>query len=518
MSKTCCRYTIVAALVFLAGCAVGPDFERPAAPEVAGYAPELKKGDVIAIGDKLQHLEVGQDVPGEWWVIFHNDRLDALIAEALRGNADIAAARAALRAAEENVKAQDGAFFPTVDGSVSPSRNKTATGSLSPASASGNPYYNLYTAQLSVSYSPDVFGLNRRTVESLAAQAEMQRFQLEATTLTVTSGLVAAAVQEASLRGQIAATESIIKAESETLDLLKRQSSLGQIPEANVVTQQAALAQAQATLPPLKKQLAQQRDLVAALTGHYPSDATNDAFELDNLYLPIDLPVTLPSKLVEQRPDIRAAEASLHSASALIGVAIANRLPNLTLTAVDGSAATKVGNLLTPGNGFWSIAANITQPLFDGFALLHKQRAAEAAYDQAAQQYRSTVVNAFQNVADALRALQADAEAVEANLVAERAAAESLAIARKQIELGDVSYLFLLTAQQTYQQAVIARIQAQGNRFADTAALYQALGGGWWNRKDVPQAAGNQDRRDGGERSDASSGGTGIASSLRSSR
>jgi NodT family efflux transporter outer membrane factor (OMF) lipoprotein len=482
------RPLCTAAVLLVCGCAVGPDFKKPAAPEVTGYTPEALAPETsgsAAPGGAAQHLASGLDIPGEWWQLFHSDRLDGLIHEALRNNADIAAARAGLRAADENVKAQEGAFLPTVTGAVSPSRNKTATGALSPASASGNPYYNLYSAQLSVSYSPDVFGLNRRTVESLAAQAEMQRFQLEATTLTVTSGLVAAAVQEASLRGQIAATEAIVKAEADTLDLLKRQSSLGQIAEANVVTQQAALAQVQATLPPLQKQLAQQRDLVAALTGHYPSEGTGEDFELIVLALPTDVPVSLPSKLVEQRPDIRAAEASLHSASALIGVAIANRLPNLTLTAFDGGAANRVGNLLTPGTGFWSIAANITAPLFDGFTLLHKQRAAEAAYEQAAQQYRSTVINAFQNVADALRALQSDADAVKANAAAESAAAESLAIARRQIELGDVSYLFLLTAQQAYQQAVLARIQAQGNRLADTAALYQALGGGWWNREDV---------------------------------
>jgi NodT family efflux transporter outer membrane factor (OMF) lipoprotein len=481
-----------AAFAVLSGCAVGPDFKRPAAPAVPGYTPEplaMQTSASDAPGGAAQHLATDLDIPGQWWQVFHSERLDKLIHEALAHNADIAAARAGLAVAEENVKAQEGAFYPSLTGNLSPSRNKTATGAVTPVAATGNPYYNLYTAQLSVSYSPDVFGLNRRTVESLDAQAEMQRFQLEATVLTVTSGLVAAAVQEASLEGQIAATEAIIKAETETLGLLKRQSSLGQIAEANVVTQEAALAQVQATLPPLQKQLAQQRDQVAALTGHYPSEAKDEDFELVVLALPTDLPVSLPSKLVEQRPDIRAAEANLHSASALVGVAIANRLPNLTLTAYDGTSAAKASQLLSPGTGFWSIAAGLTAPIFDGFTLLHKQRAAEAGLEQAAQQYRSTVINAFQNVADALRALQSDADAVKANAAAEHAAAESLAIARRQIELGDVSYLFLLTAQQAYQQAVLARIQTQGNRLADTAALYQALGGGWWNRDDVPADA-----------------------------
>jgi NodT family efflux transporter outer membrane factor (OMF) lipoprotein len=252
-----------------------------------------------------------------------------------------------------------------------------------------------------------------------------------------------------------------------------------------VVAQEAALAQVEQTLPPLQKQLLQQRDLLAALTGGFPSERLPQKFVLAELRLPRDLPVSLPSKLVEQRPDIRAAEANLQSASAQIGVAIANRLPNITLSGTVGSTALSVDQLFSPGFGFWSATGSITQPLFHGGALLHKQLAAEAAYDQAAAQYKSTVLVAFQNVADSLRAIQTDAVALQKAVASERASGHSLAIVRRRLELGDVNYLALLNAQQTYQQAVLSLAQAKAARYADTVALFQALGGGWWNRSDV---------------------------------
>jgi NodT family efflux transporter outer membrane factor (OMF) lipoprotein len=479
---------IFASIALLAGCAVGPDFQPPDAPAVTGYTPqplppETTKADVA--GGEVQHFVQGLDISGQWWTLFRSEPLNALIDEAFKANPDLQSAQAALRVARENVYAQQGAYYPSVQANFTPSRSKTATGSLSPASATGNPYYSLYTAQLSISYVPDVFGLNRRTVESLEAQAESQRFQLEATYLTLTSNVVAAAVQEALLRGQIAATEEVIRIEADALEILRRQLALGQVARADLAAQEAALAQAQASLPPLQKQLAQQRDLLAALVGRFPSDAPAETFELASLQLPKDLPVSLPSKLVEQRPDIRAAEAQLHSASAQIGVAIANVLPNITLTASGGSAATQMSQLLGPGTSFWAIAASLTQPLFEGGTLLHRTRAARAAFDEAAAQYRSTVITAIQNVADALHAVQSDADALAAALAAERAAETTLNITRRQLELGQVAYLALLNAEQAYQQARINLVQAQAQRYADAAALFQALGGGWWNRSDA---------------------------------
>jgi NodT family efflux transporter outer membrane factor (OMF) lipoprotein len=296
---------------------------------------------------------------------------------------------------------------------------------------------------------------------------------------------VAAAVQEALLRGQINATEQIIKVETEALEILRHQLSLGQIAGADVAVQEAALAQAQASLPPLQKQLAQQRDLLAALAGRFPSEGPSEKFELVDLRLPQELPVSLPAKLVEQRPDVGAAEAQLHSASAQIGVAIANRLPNVTLSANAGYAANVLSQLFGPGNNYWSIAASLTQPIFEGGTLLHRERAARAAYDDAVAQYRSTLITAFQNVADALRVLQSDANALTAAVAAERAAATTLNITRHQLELGQVAYLLFVNAEQTYQQTIVSLVQARANRYADTAALFQALGGGWWNRADV---------------------------------
>ncbi len=250
--------------------------------------------------------------------------------------------------------------------------------------------------------------------------------------------------------------------------------------------QEAALAQAEGTLPPLEKQLAQQRDLLTALAGRYPSEEVAEKFTLETLRLPHELPVSLPSKVVEHRPDVQAASATLHSANAAIGVAIANRLPVINLTANLSTSFDDLALLFTPNANAYLLTATVTAPLFDGFTLYHKQKAAEAAYDQAEAQYRKTVITALQNVADTLRAIQADARAMAASVKAEDAAAKSLAIVRKQLELGQVATLAVLTAQQTYLTASLARVQAQANRYADTAALFQALGGGWWNRMDIP--------------------------------
>jgi len=481
------RNALLAGLL-LAGCAVGPDFSRPAAPAVNGYTTQPVSAPTASApvaGGEAQRFVNAADIPAQWWTLFHSPALNSLIEQSLKNNPNLQQAEAALRVVQETAYAQSGAYYPSVSANFSPTRQKEALGSVSSSAASGASLFNLHTAQLNVSYTADVFGGNRRAVESLQAQADAQRFQLEAAYLTLTSNVVAAAVQEASLRAQITATETMVKIEQEQLDLFKRQLELGAVPEANVIAQVAALAQTKAMLPPLQKQLAQQRDLLAALAGRFPSDAPDEKFDLASLQLPQELPLTLPSKLVEQRPDVRAAEEQLHSASAQIGVAKANMLPQFTLSASGGSMATQVSQLFKSGNGFWSLAGGITQPLFEGGALLHKKRAAEAAYDEAAAQYRATVIAAFQNVADMLQALQFDADALQAAAQAERSSADSLAIARRQVELGDIGYVSLLAAEQAYQQAALSLVQAQANRYADTAALFQVLGGGWWNRGDA---------------------------------
>jgi NodT family efflux transporter outer membrane factor (OMF) lipoprotein len=477
----------LAAALLLAGCEVGPDFKRPAAPLVSGYTPEpllAKTASAPIAAGEAQRFVSGLDIPGQWWALFHSPALNAMVEQAIAANPTLPAAQAALRQAWENVYAEQGSLFPTAQAGFSTSRNKSSA-SLSPVTSGTTLYYSFYTPQLTVSYAPDVFGGTRRQIESLVATAESQRFELEAAFLTLTSNVVGAAVQEASLRGQIAATEEIVKIEAQALDILRKQLALGAVAGADVAAVEATLAQAQATLPPLQKQLEVERDLLTALLGRFPSQQPAEKFDLAALQLPRDLPVSLPSRLVDQRPDVRAAEAQLHSASADIGVAVAARLPQFALTGNVGTTALVFASLATPGNVFWSLAGNVTQTVFDAGTLLHKQRAAEAAFDQAAAQYRSTVITALQNVADALHATQSDADTLKATFAAERAAFTSLEIARRQLQLGAIGYLGLLTAENTYQTALVALVQAQANRYADTAALFQALGGGWWNRQDL---------------------------------
>ena len=480
--------------LLLAACAVGPDFQRPAAPQVDGYTPETpaNPGATMDVnGGAEQHFDSGQDLQGEWWTLFHSEPLDQLVERALKANPDLDVAQAALRQARENVYAGEGALFPTASASFQPERERLSGAEFGAPKQS--PTFSVVTAQLSVSYAPDVFGGTRRQVESLRAQAEYQRFELEATYLTLTSNLVVAAVNEASLRGQIAATEEIIKTEADQLDVVRQQLAAGGASRADLLTQQATLAQSRATLPPLRKQLALQRDQLTALVGSFPSEELDASFDLADLTLPVDLPLSLPSQLVEQRPDVRAAEAQFHAASANLGVAIANQLPQFSIGATLGTTALGFTNLFTPATGVWSILGGVTQTLFDAGTLLHKKRAAAAALEQAAAQYRSTVIKAFQNVADALRALQFDADTLHEQAAAEKAASDSLALARVQYQAGAISYLTLLNADRTWQQARISLVQAEAARFADTAALFQALGGGWWHRTDVVADANGPD-------------------------
>jgi len=477
---------VALSLFFLGACAVGPDFAPPPAPPVAGYTSDTPPAPTAAAdvpGGAAQKFVVGRDIPGDWWKVFHSKEIDALIAEALRANPNLQAAQAALWQAKETLYASGGKLLPQADGNASVTRQQ-----FSPAEfglTSGSQIFNLFQATVNVSYAPDVFGGQRRQIEANAAAAELQRFELEATYLTLTANVVTAAVQEASLRGQIAATEEIIKAESDQLEVVRHQFEVGAANRADVLTQDSEVATTQATLPPLQKQLEQQHHLLLALIGHFPNDARRDHLTLASFHLPTSLPVSVPSQLVEQRPDVRAAQAQLHEASALIGVAVANRLPQLGLTAAYGNTSLTAATLFSPASAVWSIGAAGTQPIFHGFTLLHQERAARAAFDMADAQYRNAVLTAFQNVADALRALQLDAATLKAQQRAVHAASDTFDLTRGQYRLGAVTYVILLNAERTYQQALLALVQAQAARYADTAALFAALGGGWWNRIDV---------------------------------
>jgi NodT family efflux transporter outer membrane factor (OMF) lipoprotein len=474
----------LSSLAALSGCSVGPDFVASAAPDVNSYTAEKLGGtsSTTGVGGSAQRFVKDMDIPGQWWTLFHSKALNRLIETALVNNHDLKAAEAALKVTKEAVEAQKGFFYPTITGTPNAYRSLQATGTVAPFLSNNASVYNLYTPQVNVSYSPDIFGLNRRTVESLQAQADMQRFQTEAAYLTLTSNIVLGAVQEASLRGQLEATKKAIKTMQDLLVVIKQEKALGQAAEADVATQEAALAAALATLPVLEKELAQQRNLLTALTGGLPSEPVSETFELASLHLPEKLPVSLSAKLIEQRPDIRAAEENLHSAAALVGVSIANRLPTLSITGNAGTTASTLAGLFVPGNYFWTYGAELAGTFFDGGTLMHREAGAEAAFRQADEQYKSTVVTAFQNVADSLRAIQHDADGLKVAVFAEAAAKKSLDIVLAQRKLGQVAQILVLQAEQIYLNAVVNRVQAQAMRYSDTAALFQALGGGWWNR------------------------------------
>jgi NodT family efflux transporter outer membrane factor (OMF) lipoprotein len=478
MEKQIIKTTFVLAVlaVLMTGCAVGPDFKRPAPPAVKGYTAEPLPAHPSST-DAAQQFVEGRDIPAQWWALFHSPALNQLVEQALKANPNLQAAQATLRQAQENVYAAEGTLFPSVNANGSAVREKTSgaqNGQRFPGSL-----FTVYNASVSVSYGIDLFGIARRGLETVEAQQEYERFQLEGAYLTLTSNVVTTAVQEASLRAQIAASREIIDAEAQQLDMLQTQFSVG------AVSKSSALAQTRAGVPQLEKQLAQIRNELAALAGYFPSEKGAAAFDLEMLQLPHELPVSLPSRLVEQRPDIRAAESRLHAASAEIGVATANMFPQLTLSAGAGSVANSAGSLFSAGSGIWSVGAGLVQPIFRGGMLLHQRRAAVAAYDAAAAQYRGVVLSAFKDVANVLDALQSDDAILQAQTTASQSASDSLDITRKQYHVGAAGYLALLNAQHAYQQTRIALAQARASRYADTAALFQSLGGGWWNRKDA---------------------------------
>ena len=475
----------------LTSCAVGPDFRRPVAPATEAYTAmplPAETASVPGTGGSAQRFVTGREIPAQWWELFHSAPLDTLIRQALADSPPLAVAEARLREARENRRAAFGALFPSADGNASVARQKISGATFGQPDSNVSPF-TLYNASVNVSYGLDLFGGTRRELEALQAQVDYQHYQYEGAYLTLTSNIVTTAVQEASLRAQIRATQEILAAEEKQLALVEQQFHFGGAALTDVLAQRTQLAQTRATLPPLEKQLSQTRHLLAVLAGRFPSEsAALPEFDLDGLKLPEDLPVTLPSELVRQRPDIRASEELLHAASAQVGVATANLYPQITLTGSYGSQAQKAENLFTPGSVVWSLGAGVVQPIFHGGELTAKRRASLAAYDQAGAQYRETVLQAFQNVADVLRALEMDAQTLKAQADAEADAQTSLDLAQQQFQLGAVSYLTLLNAERQHQQARFNLAQAQAARFADTAALFQALGGGWWKRESEASA------------------------------
>jgi len=481
----------------LSACAVGPDFHAPDAPKVADashpYTPAPLPAMAASSADATyvpQRLVDGQDISASWWEAFQSPALNALVQSALAHSPTVAAAQANLRQAEENYRADYGSkVFPSVSASLSAARQRyaVAQGPGVPAGYTAN----LFQAGLDLSYTLDIVGGNKRELEGVRAAIDYQRFQVEATWLSLTSSVVATAIQEASLRAQLKATRDVVDIETKSLNVITKQVQLGALAKSAALQQQTLVAQSQAQVPALEKALAQTRHQLAVLAGRLPGDAGLPTFDIDSLTLPRELPVSVPAALVRQRPDVRSAEAQLHQASAQIGVATAALYPQITLSAGVDRQSFKIDKLFDTGTTGWNLAAGLVQPIFNGGSLQAKKRASVAAYDAAQAQYQSTVLNAFLNVANALRAIDTDADAVIANADAERLANEALGLVERQYQLGAVSYLASLDAQRTYLSTRVALVQARAARFTDTAALFQALGGGWWNATDaVATAAG----------------------------
>jgi len=491
VTATIARVVVASALgaLALSGCAVGPDFHKPDAPQSSRYTPQplpAKTASAPTVGGNAQAFDPSAALPSDWWTLFHSPALDELVRQAIKDSPNLASAQAALRSAELIQRAEGGALFlPGVDASASAVRQHEP-GYLFGQPLSPSVTYNLYNASANVSYRLDLFGGSRRLYESYRAQTDYQHAELQAAYIALTANIVTAAINEASLRGQLAELDGVLNNERSVLRVVERQFEAGAASRTDVLAQRAQVAQTEATVPALHKSLAQVRNQLAVLSGRTPDRGDIPEFTLEQFTLPDTLPVSLPSELVRQRPDIQAAEALLHQASAQVGVATANMYPQINLTASLGVSSLAVHNILSKGNELWSLGGSLTQPLFHGGELLNRKRAAEANFDQAFATYREVVLSGLGDVANVLLALDNDADALRAQSDAEAAAKATFDLAQKQFHVGGVSYLTMLNAERQYDLARQARVQAAATRYADTAALFQALGGGWWNAPAQP--------------------------------
>jgi NodT family efflux transporter outer membrane factor (OMF) lipoprotein len=482
-------------MLALGACAVGPDFQRPATPERAGFAEQPLPQQIPAAstepGGQAQQLRVGNDLASQWWTLFRSEPLNQFIQAALRDNASLAAASASLRQAQEVLAAGRGSLLlPSVNAQAGATRERETGVQLGNPALPGETF-NLFNAQVGVSYTVDLFGAARRQLEGLQAQVDVQQNELRAAQLALTANIVTAVVREAQLREQVRALRDVEKIQRDGLVIVERRFNIGAVTRTDVLTQRSALAATLAQIPPLERQRAQLHHQLAVYGGRTPVEFEFAPLDLAALELPADLPVSLPSELARQRPDILVAEAMLHQAGAQVGVATANLYPQLTLSGNYGYVGLTPGDLFKPASAAWGITAGLTQPIFHGGALLAQRRAAIDAFDAAAANYRQTVLLAFANVADALKALELDAQALAAVTDAYVQARDAAQLAQKQFDAGASSYLSLLNAQQQYRQAAVSLVQARADRFADTAALFQALGGGWWNETAAKPVASN---------------------------
>ncbi len=480
------RAALVAACALLPGCAVGPDFERPAAPPVAAYTSPT---DSAAPASGAQPRLTDADIPAQWWRLFRSDALDALVRQALDASPTLEQARARLRQAGEDLNAETGGrLLPAVDANLSATRQKVDPSAYGVPVTEQPAPFTLYNASIDVSYTLDVFGGSRRALEGLAAQVDYQSHELQAARMTLAANVVTTAIRQADLAARLADTRELLAAQQRQRDIMAQRLRAGGIAEADLRNQELLLAQTAATVPPLEYQLAQATHQLATYLGRPPAAWQAPPLRLADLALPAEIPTGVPSALTRQRPDILAAEALLHQASADVGVATANQYPRFTLTASFGSQRTRAGDI-TDGVNVWNLGLGLVQPLFRGGELRARTRSAQAAYEAAAASYRQTVLDGFRQVADALRAVQTDAQAYDAYDAAWRRADDAARIAGDRYQAGGISHLSLLDSQRQLLQTRIARSAADGARYADVAALLQALGGGWWNEPPAAPAS-----------------------------
>lgn len=484
------RLARIILLIIAAGlpvsCAVGPDFQQPQSPVTQTYISDTQSLETVGAtgpGGNPQRFNTGMDIPAQWWSLFHSESLDRLVRLALDKNLTLVQAQARLTQAQENLNAQTGATqYPKVDAGVSAIRQKINTEAMGFSNVPNPDPFTLYNASVSVSYRLDLFGGNRRALEGLVAKVAYQDFELKAARQTVAANVVNAVIKQASLRAQISIVKDLTVVQSRQSAITEERYKAGGVSKVDVCNQSTLLDQTRAMLPPLQKQLAQVNHQLAVYLGREPAEAKVDEFDLNSLQLPEELPFSLPSSLVRQRPDILAAEAVWHQACANAGVATANLLPQIMLSGDLGSQRTDLGDILS-GVNIWSVAGNLMQPIFHGGELEAKKRSAVAAYDEAAALYKETVLKGMQDVADILYALDTDARVLKARSDAAEHVRTGYTIAQRRYELGGISHLALLDVQCQLLQTGIDRVQAQTNRYADTAALLHALGGGWWNQE-----------------------------------
>jgi len=482
------RALVAAALVGgLGSCAVGPNFHHPAAPAATHYSHGGDPARTTSAEGVAQRFTPGAAVASDWWRLFNSAQLQAIVNEALANNPGLEAAQASLRASEDNLRAGYGIFYPQIHAAAAATRERFSAVELGENVRSS--VFNLFTLSASASYALDLFGGERRALEGLAAQADVQRATVHATYVTLLSNIVNTVVAEAAYRAEVDATRQLIELQREQVRLAEVQYRAGTQPYSNVLSLQSALATYEATIPQLEQKLAQSDDLLASLVGHIPADWSPPEIELKDLQLPSELPVSLPSDLVRQRPDILVAEATAHAASANVGVATAALLPSVTLSGSDAANGTATNRIFGTSGKAWSFGADVSAPLFEGGTLWFNRKAAIESYHQATALYRQTVLGAFEQVADTLRALDHDASALRAEDEALTTARQALHLVETNYEAGLDTYLDVLNADAQYHQAVINDLQAVALRYQDTVALYVALGGGWWNDRTTPGAA-----------------------------